>query len=336
MLEVTEIKVVAIFTLLGAALLFGLIPICLISKTSMRDPKHRERVKRAVGWLNAFAGGVFMGIALIHLLPEARMLMTDAFEMQGLMYHFNWAEFTAAGGFFLIVFVEQIIYLCQNRLANDEEPEEVAFAGKEVTSDKADTAQTSDPQKTRDESTKSDSKPLVEDDDDKDAGMLNLPTRLTTLRAVILLISLSLHSIFEGLAIGLQLNRKDVVDIFIAIALHKGIEAFTIAISFAQTYVSNTAKSVYCVVFSLMSPIGVGIGIPIAQATLAKHKEMPGSSRMVNAVLQAMATGTFMFVTFIEILPQELNSKKDGMAKFACVLVGFGAISALNAFEHKM
>ena len=338
MLQITEIKVAAIFTLLAAALLFGLAPICLISKTLMKEPKHRTRVKRAVSWLNAFAGGVFMGIALIHLLPQARRLLKDAFEIQGMMYHFNWAEFTTACGFFLIVFVEQIVYLCQDRLANNdnEASEELAFADKEVKQSGSDTSQTAADAKTGDKSKTDSQEDLVTDTDASGDGLLNLPARLTTLRAVILLISLSLHSIFEGLAIGLQLTRKDVLDIFLAIALHKGIEALTIAISFAQTHASYTAKGVYCVIFSLMSPLGVAIGIPIARATRAQQKQVPGSSLMVNAILQALATGTFMFVTFIEILPQELNSKKDGLAKLACIVVGFGAISALNAIEHEM
>ncbi|XP_038057061.1 zinc transporter ZIP1-like [Patiria miniata] len=345
MLQATEIKVVAIFILLGAALLFGLAPVCLFSKSSMTDPKHRARLRRVVGWLNAFAGGVFMGIALIHLLPEARRLLIDAFKMQNMMYHFNWAELIAACGFFLIVFVEQIVYLCQERLGNnDEASEEVAFADKDRSpSDKTYTNETSP--KSKSDVKSAAAEPDIDDAGDKTAltpasstedDPMNLPVRLTTLRAVILLISLSLHSIFEGLAIGLQLTRKDVIDIFIAIALHKGIEAFTISISFAQTYASHTAKTVYCVAFALMSPLGVAIGIPIAMSTRNQQKAVPGSSLMINAILQALATGTFMFVTFIEILPHELNSKKDGLLKFVSIVAGFAAISALNAIEHDM
>ncbi|XP_022079431.1 zinc transporter ZIP1-like [Acanthaster planci] len=341
MLQATEIKVVAIFTLLGSALLFGLVPVCLFSKSSMMDPKHKARLGRVVGWINAFAGGVFMGIALIHLLPEARQLLMDAFQMQGTMYHFNWAELIAACGFFLIVFVEQIIYLCQERLRNDEASEEVAFSDKDTS--KTYTAETSSKPDTDVKSLMPDAgtddtggKTVLSPANTTEEGPLNLPMRLTSLRAVILLISLSFHSIFEGLAIGLQLTRKDVIDIFIAIALHKGIEAFTVSISFAQAYLSQTAKIVYCVVFSFMSPLGVAIGIPIAMSTREQKAAVSGSSLMLNAVLQALATGTFMFVTFIEILPSELNSKKDGLLKVAFIIFGFAAISALNALEHDM
>jgi zinc transporter ZupT len=41
------------------------------------------------------------------------------------------------------------------------------------------------------------------------------------LRSVLLLATLSIHSVFEGLAIGLQTNIDSVLDIFIAVMTHK-------------------------------------------------------------------------------------------------------------------
>lgn len=295
-----------------------------------------------------------MGISLIHLLPEVRLLLVQALGGED-KYHFNWAELCVACGFFLIVFVEQMVNICQDKLSNDPPEEEVPFAsqhgtfGPEVTSDAIKTT--------------SGEEEVIQDSDSDHVALKKRRSsgtsersctsassrhapytieeyafehdgHLTPRKAMILLVSLSLHSIFEGLALGLQLDKKDLTDIFIAIGLHKGIEAFTIAVGFAQIKSTLTLKLISTICFAFMSPIGIAIGIPIA--LFSENDTGEGSSEtgtLINGVLQGLATGTFMFVTFIEILPHELHNRKDALVKFFFIVFGFTAITALNALE---
>lgn len=41
----------------------------------------------------------------------------------------------------------------------------------------------------------------------------------------ILMIALSMHAIFEGMAVGILENKSDVINLVVAIVLHKGAEA---------------------------------------------------------------------------------------------------------------
>lgn len=55
------IKVVCLFVIIGITLLFGFFPLfCKQCKNSVK----------ILGIANAFSGGIFIGIAIFHLLPE--------------------------------------------------------------------------------------------------------------------------------------------------------------------------------------------------------------------------------------------------------------------------
>lgn len=53
--------------------------------------------------------------------------------------------------------------------------------------------------------------------------------------------------------------------------------------------------------FSLMTPIGTAFGIFLKK--LAPSLQL----KLLNGILVGMATGTFFFIIFIEILPKELK-----------------------------
>jgi len=50
----------------------------------------------------------------------------------------------------------------------------------------------------------------------------------SVLRSVLLIIALTFHSLFEGLAIGLQKELGELMSIFIAVVVHKAVMAFSL------------------------------------------------------------------------------------------------------------
>uniref|UniRef100_A0A158QIH9 Zinc/iron permease n=1 Tax=Rodentolepis nana TaxID=102285 RepID=A0A158QIH9_RODNA len=153
----------------------------------------------------------------------------------------------------------------------------------------------------------------------------------STFQVMLLLISLSVHSVFEGLAVGLQRSVSEVVALFSALLLHKLIMAASIGFSLAtshQQQVGGIARSQWmgALFFSLASPIGVLIGWP-----LIAQRSSP-ALLMAIAVLQGLACGTFFFVVFCEMLPREFgeNEKvgiKDRFGKIVSLILGFALIA---------
>lgn len=142
-------------------------------------------------------------------------------------------------------------------------------------------------------------------------------------RSLVLMMSLSLHSIFEGLAVGLQDTEAKVLQLTVAILLHKSVIAFSLALLLFQSRLPLRWLAASITIFVLMSPLGVGLGMAVTNG--------PGAvSATAQSVLGGVAAGTFMYITFLEILPQELNLPSNRLPKVLAVLLGFSGMAALR------
>lgn len=75
----------------------GIIPILI---------KLTPRNKRMFGIANAFSGGIFLGAALLHMIPDAN----DDFDNLSMPINdFPWANFITATGFVFTLFLETIL-----------------------------------------------------------------------------------------------------------------------------------------------------------------------------------------------------------------------------------
>merc|ERR1712012_100814 len=145
----------------------------------------------------------------------------------------------------------------------------------------------------------------------------------STIRSLVLLIALSFHSIFEGLAIGLQQDLGQPISLFLAVIAHKAVMAFSLGLTLAQANLSAKQYVMSIMIFSLASPLGTGIGI-----LLADMKQSLGAD-IANGVLQGIAGGTFLYITFFEVLPHEFNSPKNRMLKLLAMLIGYSCTCGL-------
>ena len=152
--------------------------------------------------------------------------------------------------------------------------------------------------------------------------------RLQGIRAFVLLLALSLHTVFEGLALGLQPSLALLWTLFGAIAFHKAIMAFTMGIQFAENIGKISRVIVFIVLFSFMAPLGIAIGTVIAHSSSTGQ----GSSTLVaSVILQGIATGTFIYVTFFEVLQKEVGQDHN-VLKVLAIIAGYGVIALTKLF----
>ncbi|XP_040566169.1 zinc transporter ZIP1 [Lepeophtheirus salmonis] len=145
------------------------------------------------------------------------------------------------------------------------------------------------------------------------------------IRSFMLLIALAFHSFFEGLAIGLQTKQKNLLALVFAVMFHKGIMAFSLGINLTRAKVVLKVFMGCILIFSIASPIGIAMGIGLMNLP-------PSLSRdIVALILQAIAGGTFLYITFIEVLFHELNYNMhegpDRMLRILCIILGFATIA---------
>eukprot|EP00057_Strongylocentrotus_purpuratus_P006548 XP_011661022.1 PREDICTED: zinc transporter ZIP3-like [Strongylocentrotus purpuratus] len=143
------------------------------------------------------------------------------------------------------------------------------------------------------------------------------------LHSIILLLALSVHSVFEGMALGLQEDIKQIIYLLVAMVAHESLAAFALGASLLKSEVQLSAYIVYGVIFSSMIPLGAAIGVGIQ----SNHSF---GADVCSAVMQAVAAGIFIFVTFFEILNHEFESGKYRGQKLLFTAIGYAALALLQ------
>ena len=107
-----------------------------------------------------------------------------------------------------------------------------------------------------------------------------------------------------------------------------GVMAFSLGLTLAQAKLTKKQFVMSVLVFSLASPLGMAIGIFLSDLDRTLGVDF------ANAILQTIAGGTFLYITFFEVLPHEFNQPKNRMLKVLFVLLGFSVIAGLIFITH--
>ena len=118
-----------------------------------------------------------------------------------------------------------------------------------------------------------------------------------------------------------------------AIIIHKTVLAFSLGINFINSEVPWKTALLLSTIFCVASPIGGGIG-----ATLAASDGESVTVTLLNAILSGLATGTFFYVAFIEVISYELNNIERQYVSQRLLLVlsisiGFSVFAGLSFIQ---
>lgn len=143
--------------------------------------------------------------------------------------------------------------------------------------------------------------------------------RVTFLTAMLMGVALCFHSLLEGAAMGAQPTISNSLHIFIAIVSHKGLAAYALGSSIVDSDASMRRFWSVVLPFTFASPVGIFLGFVVSDV-----------ARGVGAAsISALASGTFLYVAFMEVIPKELRDQEAIPLKLAALLVGFAAMSVL-------
>lgn len=413
-MDLNAAKGVSLVLLLVLTVVLGVLPVWLHHRGVLTSTGSRCR-RLTLSFLNCFAGGVFLGTCLLHLLVEGREDMQRYLESVGVTDDFPYYETGVAVGLFLVALVEKLGFalmsFSRQRLTSDvHDIQETASIRKSPPSSfsvhYAHTAEnrhqgygaTTNTNDTTsevyhnhlldDQNSKTTSKGQQQDDPSyhleicksadhqlpishvanhrKSRSLTSSLERGTTdahprphhhhhhsvatsgpcdsaaitqvsgLRALLLLLALSFHTIFDGLAVGLQESSTQVWQVLGAISIHKALVAFCLGLELSTASPGNWRRPVFFIfLFALMSPIGIGIGMGVTSSRVDASAEL-----LTSSILQALATGTFLYVTFFEILGQQFahdHQQQRGQCleilKVLVTMVGFAAMAATKLLD---
>ena len=109
--------------------------------------------------------------------------------------------------------------------------------------------------------------------------------------------------------------------------------AFSLGINFITVQVPWKTGLLLAIIFCLASPVGGGIGTGL----VASDSESAVIT-LLDAILSGLATGTFLYVAFVEVISYELTNIEKKYAAYRLLLVlsiviGFTTFAGL-AFIH--
>eukprot|EP00088_Acartia_fossae_P021816 TRINITY_DN2317_c0_g1_i1.p1 TRINITY_DN2317_c0_g1~~TRINITY_DN2317_c0_g1_i1.p1 ORF type:complete len:361 (+),score=47.84 TRINITY_DN2317_c0_g1_i1:71-1153(+) len=324
-------KLIVIATMLVVTFLFGMLPLKLFSSVRANtDLTSRIRWRLVISFASCFAGGVFIAACLLDLMPDVEENIQEVLEQIKDQYHVDFdyplAQFIICLGFFFILTIEQTVLYFQESWMAESESEPLLSRSRRTSANQ----QGYQSLASRDESlTGLSNQAHHAHDGHADHGHISHGVfEHSSLRSILLLLALSFHSVFEGIAIGLQEKSSNLISIFIAIIVHKAVMAFSLGLNIAQSNLSVKSFLISTLIFSLASPVGAIIGILIA--------DLPSSlpQSIANSCLQGIAGGTFLYITFFEVLPHELNVPANRLWKVLFVVLGFSCICGLLFIAH--
>ncbi|XP_068563936.1 zinc transporter ZIP1 [Cebidichthys violaceus] len=314
-MEILVAKLLGLLGLFGLMLTGVLVPVRLL----LADYDKAHRYRRSLSLCNSFGGGVFLATCFNALLPAVRDKVADVFQQLKISSDYPLAETMMMLGFFLTVFVEQTILTFRKEKPSFIDLETFNAGGSEAGSDSEYET------------------PFIASarGSPRDGGGGHRshghnhghfsPAELAgagPLRLASLVLALSAHSVFEGLALGLQEDGAKLGSLFLGVAVHETLAAVALGVSMAKASLGMKDAAKLGVTVSLMIPLGIVVGMGIEST-----QTLAGS--VVSVVLQGLAAGTFLFVTFFEILSRELDDKRDRLLKVLFLILGYTVLAAL-------
>lgn len=299
-MNATEAKIVSMVTLGIGSLIAGMLPAWFSERARQRHPL-------LLSCLLCLGAGVLLATSLVHMLPEARADLP------------NYSELALCAGFFLVYLVDEIVhffYGTEGSHAN--EYTRIADYGSNERTTLIEQASAPDDELRV---------PTPCCGDQQNPRMCHVshtePCNKSSSGIIGLLCALFVHSVLEGLAIGLQETASQVLLLLGAVSSHKYVVGFCLGAELADSTNGRMSMHVICVVlFSAGSVLGIGLGLGLEVV-----KSIQDS--IAVPIMQALAAGTLLYVTVSEVLPRERarwheRKRIGGLAQLAAVLTGFG------------
>lgn len=246
-MEILWFKVVAILIIVISGLGGGLLPMRI---------GVSERANELLPIGNAFAGGIFLGAGLIHLLPDAQ----ENFGRFAGDIDFPFVLLICGCGFLLVFFLEKVLLRGEDVGAMSGERPVYPF---------------------------------------------------------VLTLVLSVHSFIAGTALGLEKTLISSVILFIAIIAHKSSAAFALGSSLRNAEIPSPRFAMIISFFSCMTPLGIMLGT--AFAGLLTSRTATG----VEAIFDALAAGTFLYVSILDIIEENFLKEEHRWLKFTFMSTAF-------------
>uniref|UniRef100_A0AC34R3F1 Uncharacterized protein n=1 Tax=Panagrolaimus sp. JU765 TaxID=591449 RepID=A0AC34R3F1_9BILA len=317
--------------MLVLTLIFGLIPIKVVKY--LADQQRQSLLQRntnkrwpfvMISLLTSFAGGVFLAIIFLDLLPDAM----DAFNY--VKEHGNWnidypiVELFALIGFFFVYFVEEMSVIAIGNFTHGHDQTILTQNPSIFNVDQlADQPTVNSPGRHSIQSCE-----IHGHDREIDEIISPSDKHRAFVKSFTFIFALMIHSSLEGFAFGVQATEVSVLSLFFGIIVHKSVVAFSVGMRLIRCHPKNIFfVATMIAIFSITSPIFAFIGTILEDSNwneLTKNE--------ISFILIALSMGTFLYIAFFEMLAPERINEKSSFLVMLVTFLGFALIAVVMKF----
>ncbi|KAL2245231.1 zinc transporter 11 isoform X1 [Sesamum indicum] len=263
-----------------------------------------------------FAGGVFLGTALMHFLSDSHETFGDLTRKE-----YPFAFMLASAGYLLTMLADCVVSYVYGKRDHDSANGDVELQAN---------AHNAGGNGNR---LHSDSK-LQENAPERHLANASLATAASLGDSILLIAALCFHSVFEGIAIGVAETEADAWRALWTVCLHKIFAAIAMGIALLRMIPDRPLLScaAYAFAFAISSPAGIAIGIVIDATTQGAVADW------IFAISMGLACGVFIYVSINHLLSkgykaQKMVSLDSPEYRFLAVLLGVGVIAVVMIWD---
>ncbi|XVE80525.1 hypothetical protein DITRI_Ditri14bG0146900 [Diplodiscus trichospermus] len=259
-----------------------------------------------------FAGGVFLGTAMMHFLSDANETFEDLTSVE-----YPFAFMLACAGYLLTMVADCVIAYVYGKGKSSSNIGDLELQEAEQS-----------------KSNPHGNPPVGHGTDTVCAQSSSLTSASSFGDSVLLIVALCFHSVFEGIAIGVAETEADAWKALWTISLHKIFAAIAMGIALLRMIPDRPLLSciAYAFAFAISSPVGVAIGIIIDATTQGKVADW------MFAISMGLACGVFIYVSINHLLskgytPLKAVSVDTPHHKLLAVSLGVGVIAVVMIWD---
>ena len=142
-----------------------------------------------------------------------------------------------------------------------------------------------------------------------------------------LVLALSMHAVFEGIALGLTKDFSATLNIMLALLCHKVAASMSLGSSITKNFIENDEKRkgiFLLVIFAVATPAGIMIGLILHEM----------GTVMIEVFFNSFAGGTFIYIAASEVIVEEFSMPgRYKWVQYFAFLCGIAIITALWLLE---
>ena len=288
---------------------------------------------------NAFAGGIFLMLGFGHLVPHSIETLDSIHANR------KFAFYSTLAGFLLMLFVEKVAFnshaLLHAAVAGDaghghshdhghshgELHEKAAPAAASVTAGL--TAETTTAAVACADATLAELQSTTSSascTEDHSSPTSASKAALSPTSAKVLLLAMSVHSLFETMALGIAGDAMSAVLMSVSIGLHQPAESVALLVAFLKTSMPVDSVIKWLGAFSMVGPLGVCLGLLVSKV----------ASPFVDAILVAITAGTFLYVGATEVCNEEFEGAtfRARLTRFVALAGGIAVIGGISELSE--